>query len=89
MDEFILKTLYDNGMIWLYFGELVSADSNLTDEQREEHIKQATELRDRLNNDEFGTTILWLPEEDRIKIEEYCNKAINILKKEIENGNIN
>ena len=40
----ILKAVYDNGLIYMYLVELISSDTNFTNEERTEHIKQASEL---------------------------------------------
>ena len=89
MDVNILKAIYDSGLIYVYLVELISSDTNFTNKEREEHIKQASELYG-IAGDKNLTT--WLPDKDRRRIRKHCKQTIKVLTKEIEeanNGNIN
>ena len=71
------QILVDNGLIWMYIGELISADNNLTNKEREENIQKLTVLK-------LGLSTVQGHEKDVKKALKILRGSIRGLKKENE-----
>ncbi len=73
----LLEAIYENEMIWLILGSLISADSNMTAEECKENIELSDNFLKVIDKAEK------IPEPDRIKIKEFLVSGINTLKAEL------
>ena len=73
----IFQTLIDGDFIWMYLGELVSADNNITNKQREDNVKK-------LNMIILGMQVVEADEETINKIKKMAQDGIDALRSEIE-----
>ena len=67
----LLNKLKENGMIWLYLGSLISADSLLCPEDCERAIKLLNDTINAIPETDFT-------DEDKEKILEHCRNGIEI-----------
>lgn len=67
----LLNALKENGMIWLYLGSLISADSLLCPDDCDRVIKLLNDTINAIPETDFT-------DEDKEKILEYCKNGIEI-----------
>jgi hypothetical protein len=81
MDKEVVLEIHRDDLMWFALGSCISADSNGTNEERMENIKTMEEL---LSTFKEPDVIEQLSEETIRNYTSYCEKGIELLKKEIE-----
>ena len=81
MHKEVVLEIHKNDLMWLALGSCISADSNGTNEERRENIKTMEELLSVFKEPDI---IGHLGEESIRNYTSYCEKGIELLKKEIE-----
>ncbi|MCQ2737232.1 MAG: hypothetical protein MJ224_01325 [archaeon] len=74
-----LNKLIDNGLIWLYLGELISADTNLTVQDCNNHLEKLKDLSNIINQLQ--------DKETKDKLSKFIDDGILILNQDIERLN--
>lgn len=79
MTHEILKPIYENGLIWLLIGECISADTNMTNDERLKNIGRLSEIAKLLISDDCN----YMSDEDKKKLIEMSVSSINMLYREM------
>lgn len=79
MNKEAFLTLYKNGYMWLVLGSLISADNNMTNEEREGHITVLRDIETICSDKDVIKEV-----KDYKKIKTLCKSGIKMLKKEIK-----
>lgn len=74
----LVNTLYDSGMLWLVLTSLISADNNMTNDERLANVEGLYNL---INHTKDKTCKL--PDGMADKVAEYCRDGIELLRTEI------
>ena len=81
MDKEAILEIHKNDLMWLALGSCISADSNGTNEECKENIKTMEKLLSIFKEPDI---IEQLGDESIRNYASYCEKGIELLKKEIE-----
>lgn len=81
IDKQIIIELHKNEMMWFLLGSCISADSNMTNEERTENIDSLKDILKTLKDPEVVEAI---DERSLKKYASYCRKGAKMLKREIE-----
>lgn len=79
MNKEVFLTLYKNEYMWLILGSLISADNNMTNEEREGNIAVLRDIETLCSDNEVIKEV-----KDYKKIKTLCKRGIKMLKKEIK-----
>lgn len=73
----LLEATYENGMIWLVLGSLISADSCMTVQECEKNLEIVTDLREAIGDTK-------IPEPDKSKITGMLENGKNIIERDLK-----
>lgn len=81
MDKDLILALHNNGSMWFILGSCISADANMTNEERLENIDTMQQMLKIFKEPEVIEAI---ETKTLKKYASYCRKGIKMLKREIE-----
>ena len=81
MDKNLIVELHKNEMMWFLLGSCISADANITNEERLENIDTMQQMLKIFKEPEVIEAI---ETKTLKKYASYCRKGIKMLKREIE-----
>ena len=77
-----IQLLHEADSLYLYIGEIISADNNITPQEQDKNKKLLTELNENLKKIKQDNTTTIIPEEQLDKYIELTGKSLSIFDNE-------